>query len=632
MKIKLLIISLILAICMSFSLVSCELIFGSGGVSGEQNDSHYDCENGDHIDVNEDDYCDACNKYVIVVVDFYVLNDLHGKFCDTNTQPGVDELATYLKLMSKKDDHSVFLSSGDMWQGTAESNLTKGNILTEWMNELDFVAMTLGNHEFDWGQEAIRKNKEIAEFPFLAINIYDRSTNTLVDYCTPSIMIERGDIKIGIIGAIGDCYSSISSDMVQDITFKVGNELTNLVKAESERLRSEGADIIIYSLHDGYGSSKGGTSMIGSSALSSYYNSVLSSGYVDLVFEGHSHQKYTLIDPSGVYHVQGGGENQGISHVEISVNSATGKNKVNEANVVLNSAYSALEDDNATEELESKYSDVINFAYAPLGTVSRTYADYEVEQYVAQLYLNAGLERWSKDYDIVLGGGFIRTRSPYNLSAGTKTYADILSLLPFDNRLVLCTVSGSKLKNKFINSTNSDYYIAMSEYGNSILSSIDNSGTYYIVVDTYTALYAPNGLKIEEFYDDDTFARDLFAEAVKNGEFEIKHENYTLTSIPDALAIGGGLGDNEATSDFYYIKGVVTGVPSNPYGNLYITDEKGNKIYVYGTYDLYGNRYDAMPDKPQDGDTVILYSTVYKYVYGSSVTIELKNAVVIEIE
>ena len=84
------------------------------------------------------------------------MNDLHGKFADTDTQPGVDELSTYLRAATFSNENTILLSSGDMWQGSSESNLTKGLIMTEWMNSLGFVSMTLGNHEFDWGEDAIK--------------------------------------------------------------------------------------------------------------------------------------------------------------------------------------------------------------------------------------------------------------------------------------------------------------------------------------------------------------------------------------------------------------------------------------------------------------------------------------------
>ncbi len=477
-----------------------------------------DCEKDGHTDVNSDDFCDGCGEYVVVEIDFYAINDLHGKFCNTDRQNGVYTLASYLKMQQQTEDNVVILSSGDMWQGTAESNLSRGHIVTEWMNEIGVVSMTLGNHDFDWGEDAIRSNLEIAEFPFLALNIYDVDTGELPEYCTPSIIVECDGVQVGIIGAIGDCYSSISSDMVEGVRFKVGDELTALVKAESEKLRAEGADVIVYSLHDGYGNSKSGVSNIYSSAISGYYDSVLSKGYVDLVFEAHTHQYYSLVDADGVYHLQGGGENTGISYVELEVNSANGNCRVTDAQYIEHSEYRYIHDDDATMAIQDKYSEIIDAAFEPIGTVSKYYDDSELEDEVAELYLEVGIEKWGEDYGIVLGGGFLRTRKPYNLTSGVKNYADVLSLLPFDNRLVLCSVSGYNLKKKFIESNSSDYHIELSEYGALIENDIDYYATYYIVVDTYTAYYAPNGLTIIDFYDDSTYARDLVAEAIRNGD------------------------------------------------------------------------------------------------------------------
>lgn len=468
-----------------------------------------------HEDQNEDTRCDICNESVVIVIDFYAINDLHGKFCDSDTQPGVDELASYLKSREDADDHTIFLSSGDMWQGAAESNLTNGMILTEWMNTMGFVSMTLGNHEYDWGEDAIRKNHEAADFPLLAINIYDKNTGKPADYCTPSVVVERDGVQIGIIGAVGDCYSSISKERVEDVEFIVGSQLTALVKAEATRLRNQGVDIIVYSLHDGHGSSTSGS--ISNSNLDNYYDPSLSEGYIDLSFEGHSHQSYVLTDSSGVYHLQGGGDNKGISHVEISFNLVTDEKKVNTAEIISSSVYSKYADDPETEALEDKYADIIDAAYNTIGTISRKLSGSTIADIVSELYLEAGMERWGDQYDIVLGGGYIKTRSPYDLAAGTVTYSDVLSLLPFDNQLVLCKISGSKLKSKFIN--NSGYYNTYSSYGNSIKNRISNSGTYYIVVDMYTAVYAPNGLTIVDYYDEGVYARDLLAQEIKSGRF-----------------------------------------------------------------------------------------------------------------
>lgn len=473
-----------------------------------------------HADDDANNLCDECGLSVLVYVDFYVVNDLHGKIVDGESQPGVDELTTYLKNAKMRDDYIITLSTGDMWQGSAESNMTKGLLTTEWMNELGFVAMTIGNHEYDWGEEYIEANQELAEFPFLAINIYDRDTNQLVDYCQPSVVVEAGELQIGIIGAIGDCYSSISADKVEDIYFKVGNELTELVKAESERLRAEGADCIVYALHDGYGQSESNPA-IPSSQIKSYYDVALSNGYVDLVFEGHTHQGYILQDEHGVYHLQHRGDNSGgISHVELAINFVNSSVKVNIARLVENSSYENLADDAIVEELLEKYEEQLAPAYEVLGT-NGTYrsGDY-LRQVVANLYYEAGMERWGDEYDIALGGGFISVRNPYKLPAGDVEYSQLQSLFPFDNELVLCSIKGSDLLSRFFNSKHEDYFIAYGDYGASIRNNIDPNGTYYIVTDTYSSLYGPNHLTEVARYDGGVYARDLLAEYVKNGGLE----------------------------------------------------------------------------------------------------------------
>lgn len=488
---------------------------GGGNTSGECNSKE------DHVDADKNGFCDNCDISVVVVLDVYAINDLHGKLDDTESNIGVDELTTYLNAMRANDDYSILLSSGDMWQGSSESNMTKGFIITEWMNELGFSSMTLGNHEYDWGAEAIIANKNLAQFPLLAINVYDRATNKKVDYCDASVVVECGELKVGIIGAIGNCYSSISSDKVEDVYFKVGGELAALIKKESSRLRDEeGVDFVILSMHDGYSSSVANTEQMFQSSFGSYYEAELSSGgYVDMVFEGHTHQNYVLIDQYGVYHMQNGGENKGICHTEIKINYAADEWSVEDAKFVRSSVYGSYADSPIVDELLEKYAEVIAPAYEVLGT-NATYRDSDyIEDIVAMLYLEFGEQVWGSEYNIVLGGGYIKTRSPYDLKSGEIIYSDIYSILPFDNNLVLCTVKGLTLKNRFINPAN-NYHTYLGEYGESIKNSIDDNATYYVVVDSFTASYAPNNLTIVKDYGSGTYARDLLSDYIKDGGLE----------------------------------------------------------------------------------------------------------------
>jgi len=87
----------------------------------------------------------------------------------------------------------------------------------------------------------------------------------------------------------------------------------------------------------------------------------------------------------------------------------------------------------------------------------------------------------------------------------------------------------------------------------------------------------------------------------------------TLT-IVGAVTLGDSMAHNTTTTGKYYVTGVVQEIKHTTYGNMYIVDENGNSIYVYGTYSADGSaRYDAMDVKPVAGDTVTLYGVVGNY-------------------
>lgn len=465
-----------------------------------------------HTDADGNTVCDECGKSVLSELSFYAVNDLHGKFMDTNTQPGLDEFTTYLKnLYSDNKREEILLSSGDMWQGTVESSSNKGQLMTEWMNEAGFVSMTLGNHEYDWGPSVLTPNSKLADFPFLAINV--TYNGHAVDYCQPSTTVEKGGVKIGIIGAIGDCLSSISGEFKTGLSFATGSALTSLVKTEANRLRNEeGCDFIVYSIHDGGESfSSSGINSVTNNDIS-YYDTALSNGYVDLVFEAHTHQQYILKDEYGVYHLQGASENRYVSCAEVSFNTVTNKYTVTPKHIS-NSVYasSSIKDDPVVNELYEKYFPD-NDPYATIGNNSSTRNSTTICEKVAELYYEKGVKEWGSQYNIVLGGGFLKARNPYNVYAGGVSYADLFSVLPFDNDIVLGRIQGTYLKSQFINTTNTDYHC----YNTISASSVSDSTYYYVVVDTYTSTYTRNHIT-EVKRISGTYARDLLAEFVAAG-------------------------------------------------------------------------------------------------------------------
>lgn len=142
----------------------------------------------------------------------------------------------------------------------------------------------------------------------------------------------------------------------------------------------------------------------------------------------------------------------------------------------------------------------------------------------AQVMYEYGAARWGSDpkYQgkIVLGGGYLNVRYPYYLPAKDVTYGDLYSLFTFDNPIVLCSVSGYRLKRQFLNS--SSYVMYFGQDGQQIKNNVVDDETYYVVVDTYCAQYNYYGmgyLTIVDYYDAEkqVFTRDLLADYVKNG-------------------------------------------------------------------------------------------------------------------
>ena len=77
--------------------------------------------------------------------------------------------------------------------------------------------------------------------------------------------------------------------------------------------------------------------------------------------------------------------------------------------------------------------------------------------------------------------------------------------------MYLCRIKGSDLKSKFLN--NSDY----AKYSTVTASQVKDNEYYYIVADSWTALYAWAKCEVVEIYDETTFARDLLAQYIRDG-------------------------------------------------------------------------------------------------------------------
>lgn len=174
-------------------------------------------------------------------IDIYELSDFHGavnfEAGSSETKLGLTRLSQY--LLDKREENkggTVVISGGDMWQGSADSNLTRGYVVTHSMNYMGFDTMTLGNHEFDWTDEWIKKNKSISDFEYLCANLVDTKTNEMPSFVAPSKIVTRGDYKIGIIGTIGHVEYSIIPSAIANYKFL---DEAPVAAAEAKRLKEQ---------------------------------------------------------------------------------------------------------------------------------------------------------------------------------------------------------------------------------------------------------------------------------------------------------------------------------------------------------------------------------------------------------
>jgi 2',3'-cyclic-nucleotide 2'-phosphodiesterase (5'-nucleotidase family) len=142
-------------------------------------------------------------------------------------------------------------------------------------------------------------------------------------------------------------------------------------------------------------------------------------------------------------------------------------------------------------ELILKYNEEVGWVDDPLGTVSSYLSSSAIKRLVAELYYRKGEELWGDEYDIVLGGGLINTRSPYNIQAGPVTYIQLLPILPFDNVLSLAKISGYDLK-RIYQGTSYTYYLSPEHQD--LFNTIENDKYYYVVTDRYSSAYSPNNM------------------------------------------------------------------------------------------------------------------------------------------
>ena len=105
--------------------------------------------------------------------------------------------ATMIKAERQKHPDLLLFDSGDFSQGSSYYTMFKGDVEVGLMNEMGYDAVTIGNHEFDFGLDNMARLFKAAKFPVVCSN-YDFADTELKDIVKPYIVLKRQGVKIGV--------------------------------------------------------------------------------------------------------------------------------------------------------------------------------------------------------------------------------------------------------------------------------------------------------------------------------------------------------------------------------------------------------------------------------------------------
>ncbi|PZO77931.1 MAG: multifunctional 2',3'-cyclic-nucleotide 2'-phosphodiesterase/5'-nucleotidase/3'-nucleotidase [Mesorhizobium amorphae] len=335
----------------------------------------------------------------------------------------------------------VTLNAGDNFQGSLFYTTFRGAAELEFLRGMGFDAMTVGNHEFDDGEETITPFVEGANFPVLGANVKTTPASRLGNRILPSTVLDVGGEKIGVVGIVTTDTMEIASpgpnvSITEDVA---------ALRAEVERLEGQGINKIVALTHVGYGRDRDVIAQVPG---------------VDVIVGGHTHTvlSNTAGEGEGPYPtmatregasvpvVTAGAYSKYLGSLQVvfddagNVKSATGNPILLDSTVKPDEAVLARvrEMGAPIEELKSR---VVAETTAPIDGSRETCRARECA--MGSLIADAILDR-TKDQGVTIAiqnGGGIRA----SIDAGPVTMGEVLTVLPFQNTLATFQLGGADL-------------------------------------------------------------------------------------------------------------------------------------------------------------------------------------------
>lgn len=189
-------------------------------------------------------------------------NDLHGHLTawtgwegdlKGKTVGGFGRLAGAVTQARKEGGENVLLlDAGDLIGDTMIADLTQGKALITAVNHLGYDALTIGNHEPDFGTDVLHERMGEATFPTVAANLVERKSGKL--FTKPYVVKKVGFVSVGILGlAYPKTAWTTAAKNVAEIEFQ---EPVQAVETYLPKMRDDGAEVAVVLSHLGLGGDK----------------------------------------------------------------------------------------------------------------------------------------------------------------------------------------------------------------------------------------------------------------------------------------------------------------------------------------------------------------------------------------
>ncbi len=381
--------------------------------------------------------------------------DLHGHILPTSDydgnpdRGGMARCVTQIRRWQQENPNSVLIDVGDVYQGTDVSLRSKGELMIDLFNHVNYDAWIIGNHEFDWGTETFVQTLQRSTMPVLAANtvLEGRPAGEFSDAkhpfakVQPFILKDIAGIKLAIIGVTTPGMTFwLRPEFTRGIEFQYPIEP---VRRAIARANSEGANAIVLSGHMGLKTRSGGDDFANTvMALSSEFPE----GAVFIA--GHSHQAVPSRLTNSVLFTQADHFGIHVGRVDLLFDRRSKKllhreaicevmdNRFRFDHVIVSRAKSLLaESDAALAQPIGKLAETLRGRSRP-GMPSA------VERLIGEAIMEALRER-SVPVAGVMHGTF---DDKADLVAGPKSVNDIWNLLPYENYIVTAELTPEETK------------------------------------------------------------------------------------------------------------------------------------------------------------------------------------------